>query len=147
LPLIQESFRNGPGPFAFQAAIAAQHCRASTFNDTNWPEIVRLYDLLEQVQPSPIVSLNRAVAVAMVDGPELGLALIDRIVVDGHLDDYHLLHATRADLYRRLGKQDEAVRSYSRALDLVRNNAERRFLERQLRDLKDRQSTSEDHAG
>ena len=103
LPLVEEAFRGGPGPFAVQAAIAALHCQAARAEDTDWPQIVRLYDLLERLQPSPIVSLNRAVAVAMVDGPGAALALIDALAAGGDLDGYHLLHAARADLLRRAG--------------------------------------------
>ena len=135
LPLVEEAFRNGPGPFAVQAAIAAAHCRAARPEDTDWPQIVRLYDLLERLQPSPIVSLNRAVAVAMMDGPEPGLALIDTLAARGELDDYHLLHAARADLLRRIGSPAEAATSYLRALALVANESERRFLERRLREV------------
>jgi RNA polymerase sigma-70 factor (ECF subfamily) len=135
LPLVDEAFRKGPGPFAVQAAIAAAHCRAARPEDTDWPQIVRLYDLLERLQPSPIVSLNRAVAVAMMDGPEPGLALIDTLADSGELDDYHLLHAARADLLRRIGSPAEAATSYLRALALVANESERRFLERRLREV------------
>ena len=105
LPLVEEALRGGPGPFALQAAIAALHCQAARAEDTDWPQIVRLYDLLERLQPSPIVSLNRAVAVAMVDGPQPALALIDALAAAGDLDGYHLLHAARADLLRRLGSR------------------------------------------
>ena len=112
LPLVEEALRGEPGPFAVQAAIAALHCQASRAEDTDWPQIVRLYDLLERVQPSPIVSLNRAVAVAMVDGPQPALALIDALAATGDLDDYHLLHAARADLLRRIGSREEAAQSY-----------------------------------
>ncbi|MEK6324078.1 MAG: RNA polymerase sigma factor [Acidobacteriota bacterium] len=135
LPLVEEAFRGGPGPFALQAAIAAVHCRAARAEDTDWPQIVRLYDLLERQQPSPIVSLNRAVAVAMADGPRRGLALIDALSATGDLDDYHLLHAARADLLRRVGSSVEAAKSYARALALVTNDSERRFLERRLREV------------
>jgi RNA polymerase sigma-70 factor (ECF subfamily) len=135
LPLVEEAMAGGPGPFAVQAAIAAVHCRAARAEDTDWPRIVRLYDLLERLQPSPIVSLNRAAAVAMVDGPRAALGLIDRLAAAGDLDDYHLLHAARADLLRRLGSREEAARSYERALTLVTNDAERRFLERRLREV------------
>lgn len=96
---------------------------------------MRLYDLLERVQPSPVVSLNRAVAVAMVDGPGRGLALIDALAAAGDLDGYHLLHAARADLLRRAGAAANAVRSYERALALVTNDSERRYLERRLREV------------
>jgi RNA polymerase sigma-70 factor (ECF subfamily) len=118
-----------------QAAIAAQHCQAARAEDTDWREIVRLYDLLERLQPSPIVSLNRAVAVAMFDGPQPALALIDELAASGELDDYHLLHAARADLLRRVGSKVEAAGSYVRALALVTNESERRFLERRLREV------------
>jgi RNA polymerase sigma-70 factor (ECF subfamily) len=135
LPLVDEALRGGPGPFALQAAIAAVHCQAARSEDTDWPQIVRLYDLLEQVQPSPIVSLNRAVAVAMADGPQPGLALIDTLAENNGLANYHLLHAARADLLRRLGSPIEAAKSYLRALALVTNDSERRFLERRLRQV------------
>src|SRR5712664_4207973 len=133
LPLVEEALRSGPGPYALQAAIAALHCQAARAEDTDWPQIVRLYDLLERLQPSPIVSLNRAAAIAMVDGPRPALALIDAL--GGDLDRYYLLHAARADLLRRLGSPAEAAKSYARALALVTNDAERRFLERRLRDV------------
>lgn len=135
LPLVAEAFRNGPGPFALQAAIAAQHCQAARAADTDWPQIVRLYELLERVQPSPIVSLNRAVAVSMVDGPERALVLVDTLTASGALDGYHLLHAVRADLLRRSGSFAEAAQHYTRALALVTNASERRFLERRLREV------------
>lgn len=133
LPLVAEAQRGGPGPFALQAAIAALHCQARRAEDTDWPQIVRLYDLLAQLQPSPIVALNRAVAVAMVEGPEAGLALIAALAAD--LDGYHLLHAARADLLRRAGFFVAAAQSYERALTLVTNDSERRFLERRLREV------------
>jgi RNA polymerase sigma-70 factor (ECF subfamily) len=138
LPLVEEALRGGPGPFSVQAAIAALHCQAARPEDTDWRQIVRLYDVLERLQPSPVVSLNRAVAVAMVDGPDAALALIERLAANGDLDDYHLLHAARADLLRRTGSAAEAARSYQRALALVTNDSERRFLERRLDDLKRR---------
>jgi RNA polymerase sigma-70 factor (ECF subfamily) len=137
LPLVDEALRGGLGPFAVQAAIVAVHARAARAEETDWRQIVRLYDLLERVQPSPIVSLNRAAAVAMVDGPGAGLALIDALSATGDLDRYHLLHAARADLLRRLGSPSEAAESYARALALVTNDAERRFLERRLHEMKD----------
>jgi RNA polymerase sigma-70 factor, ECF subfamily len=133
LPLVEEALRSGPGAFALQAAIAALHCQAARAEDTDWPQIVRLYDVLERLQASPIVALNRAAAVAMVDGPRPALDLIDAL--GSELDRYHLLHAARADLLRRLGSPAEAARSYARALALVTNDAERRFLERRLRDV------------
>jgi RNA polymerase sigma-70 factor, ECF subfamily len=135
LPLVEAALRDGPGPFAVQAAIAALHCQARRPDDTDWRQIVRLYDVLERMQPSPIVSLNRAVAVAMVDGPETALALIDALAAAGDLDEYHLLHAARADLLRRLGSASDAAASYTRALALVANDGERRFLERRLREV------------
>src|SRR5881296_722145 len=135
LPLVEEALRGGAGPFALQAAIAALHCQAPRAEDTDWPQIVRLYDVLERLQPSPIVSLNRAAAVAMVEGPRPALALIDDLAAAGDLDRYHLLHSARADLLRRLGSPDEAAKSYARALALVTNDAERRFLERRLREV------------
>ncbi len=135
LPLVEEVLRGRPGPFSLQAAIAAAHCQAARAEDTDWARIVRCYDLLERVQPSPIVSLNRAVAVAMTDGPGPALALIDALVATGDLDDYHLLHAARADLLRRLGSAAEAAKSYERALALATNGSERRFLERRLHEV------------
>jgi RNA polymerase sigma-70 factor (ECF subfamily) len=135
LPLVEQALRGGPGPFALQAAIAAVHCQAARAEDTDWPQIVRLYDVLEHLQPSPVVSLNRAAAVAMVDGPRPALALIEALATTGQLDRYHLLHAARADLLRRLGSPAEAAKSYARALALVTNDAERRFLERRLREV------------
>jgi RNA polymerase sigma-70 factor (ECF subfamily) len=135
LPLVEEGLRAGPGPFALQAAIAALHCQAARAADTDWRQIVRLYELLEGVQPSPVVSLNRAVAIAMVDGPRPALALVDALAASGDLEGYHLLHATRADLLRRLGSSADAAKSYARALALVTNDSERRFLERRLREV------------
>jgi RNA polymerase sigma-70 factor (ECF subfamily) len=135
LPLVEEALSGASGTFALQAAIAAVHCTAARAEDTEWSRIVRLYDLLESLQPSPIVSLNRAVAVAMADGPQAGLALIDGLTAAGDLEGYHLLHAARADLMRRVGASAEAARSYERALALVTNDSERRFLERRLREV------------
>jgi len=135
LPLVEEALRDGPGPFALQAAIAALHCQAARAEDTDWPQIVRLYEVLERQQPSPVVALNRAAAVAMVDGPAPALALVDGLAADGELDRYHLLHAARAELLRRLGDRAEAAKSYTRALALVSNETERRFLERRLREV------------
>jgi RNA polymerase sigma-70 factor, ECF subfamily len=126
-----------PGPIALQAAIAAEHCRAASSGDTDWAAIVRLYDQLERVQPSPIVSLNRAVAVAMASGPRAGLEAIDALAAADHLNDYHLFHAARADLLRRLGLRDEAAKNYEQALTLVANDSERRFLERRLREVRE----------
>jgi len=135
LPLVEEALRDGPSPFALQAAIAALHCQAARAEDTDWPQIVRLYDILERQQPSPVVALNRAAAVAMVDGPAPALALVDKLAAGGELDRYHLLHSARAELLRRLGDRAEAAKSYARALALVSNETERRFLERRLREV------------
>ena len=135
LPLVQEAFRAGPGPFAVQAAIAALHCQAARAEDTDWPRILRLYHLLQRLQPSPIVSLNCAVAVAMVHGPRPALALIDALAATGDLDMYHLLHSARAELLRRAGAPVEAAKAYERAITLVNNDSERRFLERRLREV------------
>jgi RNA polymerase sigma-70 factor (ECF subfamily) len=135
LPLVEEAFRIAPGPFALQAGIAALHCQAARPEDTDWPQIVGIYDLLARMQPSPIVALNRAVAVAMANGPQAGLTLIDALDANDDLANYHLLHAARADLLRRLGSLVEAGKSYQRALGLVTNDSERRFLERRLREV------------
>jgi len=135
LSLAAEVWRGEVGPFSLQAAIAAVHCQAARAEDTDWARIVSYYDLLERVQHSPIVSLNRAVAIAMVDGPQPALALIEALVATGDLDDYHLLHAARADLLRRIGSVAEATKSYERALALVTNGSERRFLERRLHEV------------
>ncbi|HXH83536.1 MAG TPA: RNA polymerase sigma factor, partial [Candidatus Tectomicrobia bacterium] len=137
LPLVDEALRGGPGPFALQAAIAAVHCQAPRPEDTDWRQIVGLYDALERVQPSPVVSLNRAAAVAMVEGPAAGLALIDAIAATGALDRYHLLHSARADLLRRQGAFALAASAYERALALVTNEAERRYLERRLQEVRE----------
>jgi RNA polymerase sigma-70 factor (ECF subfamily) len=136
LPLVDEALGGGRGTFALQAAIAALHCQAARAEETDWRQIVRLYGLLEQVQPSPVVSLNRAAAVAMVEGPERALELVDALAESGVLDRYHLLHSARADLLRRLGASADAARSYERALALVTNDSERRFLERRLREIR-----------
>jgi RNA polymerase sigma-70 factor (ECF subfamily) len=124
-----------PGPYSLQAAIAAVHADAAEAQATDWAEIVGLYDVLMRVQPSPVVELNRAAAVAMRDGPAEGLALIDAILGRGDLADYHLAHAARADLCRRLGRTDEARASYVRALELARQEPERRYLRRRLDEL------------
>jgi RNA polymerase sigma-70 factor (ECF subfamily) len=136
LPLVNQAIASPiAGPYALQAAIAAEHCKAQHYEQTDWRQIVELYDRLAGLQPSPIVSLNRAVAVAMADGLERGLQLIDDLTASGELDDYHLLHAARADLLRRSGSNKEAAASYTRALELTSNDAERRFLEKRLRSL------------
>ena len=133
LPLVEQALESQAGSFALQAAIAAVHCRASHPAHTDWREILRLYDRLQSVQPSPVVSLNRAVAVAMVEGPHAGLALIERLTPE--LEEYHLLHAARADLLRRLGSLSEAATSYRRALELTANESERRYLNRRLQEI------------
>jgi len=123
------------GPYAIQAAIAAVHAVAPEATATDWGRIVSLYDLLLRAEPSPVIALNRAVAVAMRDGPEAGLALVDDLLAGGGLDQYGLAHAARADLCRRLGRAAEARGAYERALALTRQAPERRFLERRLADL------------
>jgi RNA polymerase sigma-70 factor, ECF subfamily len=123
------------GRYAIQAAIAAVHAEASTAADTNWSQIVALYDLLSQAAPSPVVELNRAVAVAMRDGPQSGLNLVDAILSRGELADYHLVHAARADLCRRLGRTTDARTSYQQALTLAGQEPERRFLAGRLAEL------------
>ncbi len=123
------------GPYSIQAAIAAVHAESSSTAATDWAEIVGLYDLLLSADPSPVVELNRAVAVAMRDGPAAGLAIIDAILARGELKDYRLAHAARADLCRRLGQTAQARVSYERALALTRQEPERRFLERRLKEL------------
>jgi len=135
LPLVQEALRRLPGQFALEAAISAEHCKAARPEDTDWQQIVRYYTLLQQVTGSPIVALNRAVAVAMADGLEAGLSAIDSLASQGDLDEYHLLHAAHADLLRRIGSKTEAAESYKRALELVTNDSERRFLERRLAEV------------
>src|SRR5262245_21502148 len=129
LALVDDATRGAAGPFALQARIAAVHCRAARAEDTDWPQILRFCDLRAQAQPSPVVALDRAVAVAMVNGPAAGLVVVDALAATGDLDAYHLLHAARADLLRRLGSFPEAAKSYARALELVTNQSERRFLE------------------
>jgi RNA polymerase sigma-70 factor (ECF subfamily) len=124
-----------PGPYALQAAIAALHAEAPSVAATDWAEIAGLYDVLLQVVPSPVVELNRAVAIAMRDGPAAGLAIIDAILARKDLLDYRLAHAARADLCRRLGRTAEAKASYERALKLTRQTPERRFIEKRLAEL------------
>jgi len=123
------------GPYSLQAAIAAVHAEAAGTATTDWAQIVGLYDVLARMEPSPVVELNRAVAVAMRDGPAAGLELVDAILARGDLADYHLAHSARADFCRRLGKIEEARASYQRALGLVRQETERRFLEGRLAEL------------
>jgi RNA polymerase sigma-70 factor, ECF subfamily len=123
------------GPYSIQAAIAAVHAGAPDAASTDWAQIVALYDVLLRAEPSPVVELNRAVAVAMRDGPAAGLALVDALLDQGDLAQYRLAHATRADLCRRLGKAKEARAAYERALALTEQAAERRFIERRIADL------------
>lgn len=130
------SARRAPGPYAIQAAIAALHAEAPTPDATDWNEIVGFYDLLMSSEPSPVVELNRAVALAMRDGPQAGLAAVDAILARGELGDYRLLHATRAELCRRLGRTDEARAAFTRALELTQQEPERRFLQKRLGSLK-----------
>ena len=126
------------GPYAIQGEIAAVHATAPSTDATDWNRIVGLYDRLLVADPSPVVELNRAVAVAMRDGPASGIRTIDRLLERGALDDHHLAHAARADLLRRLDRQDEARLAYERARDLARTDPERRFLERRIAELEDR---------
>lgn len=124
------------GPYALQAAIAAVHAEAPRAEATDWPQIVALYDVLLLLEPTPVVELNRAAAVAMRDGPAAGLALVEALLARGELDNYHLAHSARADLCRRLGRVADACASYERALSLARQEPERRFLERRLQELR-----------
>jgi len=124
------------GPYSLQAAISAVHAEAADAASTDWPQIVALYDILMRLEPSPVVELNRAAAVAMRDGPEAGLALVDAILSRGDLADYHFAHSAKADLCRRLGRRDEAITAYERALALTTQTPERRFIEKRLTDLR-----------
>jgi len=135
--LVQRALAAGEvGPYSIQAAIAAVHANAPSSAATDWRQIVALYDLLARTEPSPVIELNRAVAVAMRDGPEAGLTLIDAILARGELKNYHLAHAARADLCRRLGRTADARNAYERALSLTQQEPERRFLERRLEELR-----------
>jgi RNA polymerase sigma-70 factor, ECF subfamily len=125
------------GPYSLQAAIAAVHAEARDATSTDWGQIVGLYNALLQADPSPVIALNRAAAVAMRDGPEAGLKLIDAIIASGELDDYYLTHAARGDLYKRLGRVNDAVAAYRRTLELVTQEPERRFVIRRLKELGD----------
>ena len=124
-----------PGPYQLLAAIAACHAQAPTAADTDWREIVALYERLHELSPSPVIALNRAVAIAMADGPAAGLALVDELEQSGALPGYYLLHATRADLLRRLGRGAEAATAYTRAVELAPTDTERRFLTRRLSEV------------
>lgn len=136
IALVERALRSQRfGPYTLQAAIAAVHAEAPDTASTDWPQIVALYSLLAGNEASPVVELNRAVAVAMRDGPAAGLSLIDAILVRGELADYHLAHAARADLHRRLGNAPEARAAYQKALALAQQEPERRFLEKRLQQL------------
>jgi RNA polymerase sigma-70 factor, ECF subfamily len=134
LSLVDGALRRGAGRYGLQAAIAAEHARAASADETDWPRIAALYARLARLDPSPVVELNRAVAVALAESPSRGLGLVDRI--EG-LERYHLFHAARADLLRRSGRLDEAAAAYGRAAELAANPVERRFLERRLSELRD----------
>ncbi len=136
--LVEEALRQGgrpPGPYALQAAIAAVHAQAHTAGETDWAQIAALYAVLARVHPSPVVELNRAVAVAMADGVGRGLAMVDELERRGELRGYHLMPAARAELLRRLGRHAEAAEAYRRALALVSNEAERRHLDKRLKEI------------
>jgi len=135
--LVESALATGrAGPYAVQAAIAALHAEAKSPAETDWNEIAALYDFLLRLQPSPVIELNRAVAIAMRDGPAAGLALVDDLLARGELDDYHLLYSVRADLHRRLGNLDEAQTAYQEAIKKTRQEPERRFLEKRLKELR-----------
>lgn len=145
LSLVEQAMDGTLGAFAIQAGIAAVHCRAARAEETDWREILRLYDLLDTVQPSPVVSLNRAVAVAMTQGPQPALAILENLATtEGELDNYHLLHAARADLFRRSGFLERAAASYVRAIALAKNDRERSWLERRLHELESGPSRTAD---
>jgi RNA polymerase sigma-70 factor (ECF subfamily) len=131
--VLEEALRPGrPGPFVLQAAIAGLHARAPTADATDWAMIVALYDQLIRLESSPVAELNRAVAVAMVDGAQAGLAIVDRLAATGALEQYSYLHSARGELLRRLDRHEEAAAAYRSALALVTLGAERDFLERRL---------------
>jgi len=137
--LVVDALSGGsPGPYALQAAIAAVHDEAATVETTDWPQVVGLYDVLRITAPSPVVELNRAVAVAMVDGPAAGLSILDELAASGGLDRYHLLHAARGRLLDRLGRYPEAAGAYRTALNYVGNDPERAFLTRCLSTAEER---------
>jgi len=136
LGLLERALRlDAPGSYVLQASIAGEHARASRPEDTDWPRIASLYELLLRAQPSPVIELNRAAAVAMAEGPERGLELIDDPALSNELADYQPFWSARADLLRRAGRSDEATQAYSRALELTTNPVERRFIERRLSEL------------
>ncbi|MDX1578813.1 MAG: DUF6596 domain-containing protein, partial [Gemmatimonadota bacterium] len=124
------------GPYTLQAAIAAVHAESPSVEETDWAQIVGLYGLLLQVDPSPVIRLNRAVAVAMRDGPEAGLEIVEALLARGDLEDYALAHAARADLHRRLGDREAAARSYRRALELTNETSQRTFLEDRIQEVR-----------
>jgi RNA polymerase sigma-70 factor (ECF subfamily) len=135
--LLERALKSGRfGSYTLQAAIAAVHVKAESVGATDWRQIVALYDRLLRIQPSPVVQLNRAVAIAMCDGPEAGLAHIEALLEHGELANYYLAHSARADMYRRLGRATEARSSYEKALALTRQEPERRFLQERIRQLK-----------
>jgi RNA polymerase sigma-70 factor (ECF subfamily) len=127
--------RRNFGPYQMQAAIAAVHAEARTASETDWKQITGLYALLQRFQSSPVVSLNLAVAIAMSEGLEQGLAMIDNLGAGGELDCYHLYHAARADLLRRMGRNQEALENYHRGLALTTNVVEQRYLHRRIAEL------------
>jgi RNA polymerase sigma-70 factor, ECF subfamily len=132
--IVRACIRRGqPGPFQLQAAIQAVHCHAESFEATDWPQIVRLYEHLFSVMPTPVVALNRAIAIAEVEGPGAALTTLDAIAAD--LDNYHLMHAARGTMLRRLGQRDAAQAAFESAAKLAATEAERRFLARQIQEL------------
>jgi RNA polymerase sigma-70 factor (ECF subfamily) len=134
--VLQTALRRGElGPYQLQACIAATHALSASAEQTDWPQIAALYDRLATVMDSPVVELNRAAAVAMAEGPEAGLLLMDDLAASGRLEDYYLLHSSRADLLRRLERNDDAALAYTRALELATNETDRTFLERRLREV------------
>jgi len=136
IQLVEDALRSGQaGPYQIQAAIAAVHAEALRAEDTDWQQISVLYAELERRAPTPVVRLNRAVAVAMADGPLAGLMLLDQMKLDNALEDYYLFHATRADLLRRLDMKSDAIEAYRRALRLCQNDAERAFLSMRLSEI------------
>ena len=138
LPLVEEALRGGPGPFALQAAIAAVHCRAARAEDTDWPQIVRLYDTAGTAAAFARGGVESGGGGSHGGRSRAGLLLVDELAAAKNLENYHLLHAARADLLRRLGSFQEAAKSYERALELVTNDSERRYLERRLREVSGR---------
>ena len=143
IALVNHALRlSPPATYVLQAAIAAVHAESASFETTDWDQITSLYDLLRRANPSPVVELNRAVALAMRDGPEAGLVIIDKLFEEGRLENFHLLHAARADLLRRLGDRQAAALSYERALASQQSAPERRYLEKRLADLRSDDSRS-----